>query len=108
MNREQKWLFDGPKYKTSGVENYVPEEVQLAIWSFIESRRNQKIPLDYLQVFNLRPIQKEGLTFQLIECQQEVPEYRDVITVVCDKPITDKLYLIDDRSHCTLLRSNEY
>lgn len=104
---KKKWLFSAPKYITPGVQN-VPEEVQMAIWNYIASRRTHQVPLDYLQVFALRPIQKEGLNFQLIECRQEVPEYRDEMIVSCEKPVFDKIFVIDDVDHVTMLLANEY
>lgn len=108
MRSEKKWLFNGPKFKTSGVDHYVPEEVQLAIWSYIESRRDHKIPLDYFQAFNLKPSKKDGVKVQLIECHQEVPEHRDELSVICEEPIYEKLFLIDDVDHVTLLLAKEY
>ena len=108
MPSEKKWLFNGPKFNTSGVDHYVPEEIQLAIWSYIESRRHQQIPLDYLQVFKLIPAQKDGVKLQVIECHQEVPEYRDEISIVCESPIYEKIFVIDDVDHVTMLLANEY
>lgn len=108
MSSEKKWLFRGHQYKTSGVDHYVPQEVQLAIWSYIDSRRNQQIPFDYLLVFELKPSQKDGVKMQLIDCHQEVPEHRDEISVICEEPISEKLFLIDDIDHVTLLLATEY
>jgi len=109
MTSERKWLFNGPKFKTSGVDHYVSEEIQTAIWNYIEARRSSGgVPLDYLQVFTLKPLQKQGLSFQLIECFQEVPEYREEILIPMAEPIYEKLYIIDDIDHVVLLKANEY
>lgn len=108
MTSERKWLFNGPKFKTSGVDHCVPEEIQTAIWNYIETRRTHQVPLDYLQVFTLKPLQKQGIKFQLIECSQEVPEYREEILIPLAKPISEKLYVIDDVDHVTLLKASEY
>ena len=108
MSSEKKWLFSAPKFKTSGVENCVPEKVQLAIWSYIESRRNQQVPLDYLQVFTLRSKKEGPVTMQIIECSQEVPPYQFSIEFPSNSPIEEKIFVIDDVDHQTMLLAREY
>jgi len=108
MSNEKKWLFNSPKFKTSGVDHCVPEKVQLAIWSYIESRRHQQVPLDYLQVFTLRSEKKETVIMQIIECSQEVPPYQFTISFPTNAPIDDKIFVIDDVDHQTMLLAREY
>ena len=109
MTSERKWLFNGPKYKTQGVDLHVSEKIQNAIWNYIATRKNSgKVPLDYLQIFNLRPSKAAMVDIQIIECVQEVPEYKEIISFPSELPIAEKLYAIDDIDHVTLLLSSEY
>ena len=52
------------------------------------------IPLD-LQMF-------------LWSCVDEVPEYRMEYLLPSDSPINEKIYVIDDGTHSTMLLSSEY
>lgn len=107
--KEPKYLFNGHKYKTQGVDLNVSEKIQTAIWNYIESRKNSgKIPLDYLQIFHLRPEKMAMESIQVIECVQEVPEYKETISFPSEFPITEKIYLIDDVDHQTMLLASEY
>lgn len=107
--KKPKYSFSGSKYKTSGVAHNVPERVQTFIWDFIAARANSaNPPLDYLQVFKLC-VEKVGtMTMQKIECVQEQPEYTQSFVFPFEQAIDEKLYLIDDISHTTLILAHEY
>lgn len=61
-------------------------------------------PKDSLQVFELSP----SGTIQSIVHSSEEPEYRKVYIIPSDTPVTEKLYIIDDGEHSTMLLSSEY
>lgn len=105
---KSKYLFNGSKFKTQGVDINVSMLVQNAIWDFVERRKQTKIPLDYLQIFNLSPATKEGKTVQAIECIQEQPAYKQLLYIPTSFTILEKIYLIDDVDHVTMLLAREY
>ena len=61
-------------------------------------------PKDYLQVFNLS--EENGL--QVIHHTSEQPAFEMTYIIPTDKPITAKVYIIDDSKHCTMLLAEEY
>ena len=94
-------MFDNKRYLTCGVDRTIPLELQLFLWECVEQ---MPAPRDYLQVFELKPIG----SLQSITHSSEAPEYRQVYLIPSDAPITEKLYIIDDGDHSTMLLANEY
>ena len=45
---------------------------------------------------------------QQIIHESEQPIYKKVYLIPTDKPITEKLYVIDDEDHSTMLLASEY
>ena len=94
-------MFDNKRYLTCGVDSTIPIELQLFLWECVE---RMPAPKDYLQVFELKPVG----SLQSITHRSEEPEYRKVYMIPSDTPITEKLYIIDDGDHSTMLLANEY
>ena len=94
-------MFTNKRYLTCGVDSTIPLELQLFLWECVEQMPE---PKDYLQVFEL---EKVG-TMQNITHSSEVPNYRRVYVIPSDDPITEKVYIIDDDEHSTMLLSSEY
>jgi hypothetical protein len=61
-------------------------------------------PKDYLQAFEL----SAAGPMQAITHSSEVPEYHMTYLIPSEKPITEKLYIIDDGDHSTMLLAEEY
>lgn len=59
---------------------------------------------DYLQVFSLSTYNGR----QRIKHTQEVPEYNREFFFDTDCPVTEKIFVIDDGTHSTMLLANEY
>ena len=59
---------------------------------------------DYLQVFSLSA--KGGK--QRIKHTQEAPEYSKEYVIFIENPVTEKVFIIDDRTHSTMILANEY
>lgn len=93
-------MFKNAKYLTRGVQSEIPIELQLFMWSCIESVPEP----DYLQIFRLEPMK----TMQKIIHEQEEPEYRKEYLLKSDAPITAKVYVIGDGEHSTMLLASEY
>jgi len=94
-------MFNNKRYLSRGVNDTIPIELQLFIWACIDQLPEQS---DYLQVFDLEQVG----CMQSITHRSEEPEYRKVYLLPSDDPITEKLYIIDDGNHSTMLLAEEY
>lgn len=59
---------------------------------------------DYLQIFSLYA--KGGI--QRIKHTQEVPEYSKEYVIFIENPVTEKVFVIDDKTYSTMILANEY
>ena len=99
-------MFQGKRFVTRGVTDTIPLEVQMFLWSLLDSLIAKRVvELDYLQVFELSG---EGGRQKVIH-SQEVPEYQaayqfDNVVI----PLNSKLYVIDNSSYVMMLLCDEY
>ena len=101
--------FNGSKYLTQGVQADIPTAIQIAMWNMIEAKLQESgRELDYLQVFNLSSLVEDGRKYQRIEHNQEVPKFKYSIKLELDSPVTSKVFVIDDKTHVTMLLAQEY
>ena len=104
-------MFDKEtRYVTGGIDERVPQELQCLIWASIEARiffANGKI--DYLQVFTFKKIDGEMLA---LHHEQEHPPMLNVhytnYRPEYEEIINEKIYVIDDGDHSTMLFAYEY
>ena len=90
------------RYLTRGVDADIPAELQLFMWQAIDQMPE---PKDYLQVFRLSV--ENGL--QVIHHTTEQPEFdMTYILAAADTAVTEKVYVIDDGEHCTMILASEY
>lgn len=89
------------RYLTCGVDAEIPLLLQLFMWSCVDSLPPKR---DYLQVFELS--EKDGK--QRVVHRSEQPEYKAEYLLASEVPITEKLYVIDDGEHSTMLLASEY
>ena len=90
------------RYLTRGVNAEIPPELQIFMWGAIDRMPE---PKDYLQVFRLNV--ENGL--QVIHHSSEQPEFdMTYILAAADTAVTEKIYVIDDGEHCTMLLASEY
>ena len=103
------YKFDSQKYITSGVRERIPLEILLMMFGSIEfMQRKTEGELDYLQLFTLETVGEDGNYLLSIRHEQEVPEAKmDIVVPVAD-PINEKVYVIDDVDHVTMLLAEEY
>ena len=97
-------MFESNKnrYLTRGVHETIPVYIQLFIWTAIDQMPE---PKDYLQVFHLEIV--NGM--QGIKHSSEEPDFHmTYVLAVVEKPVTAKIYVIDDGDHCTMLLAEEY
>lgn len=100
-------MFYNARYMTKGVQNEIPFDVQLLLWSLIEALGN-KMELDYLQVFKLETVELHGQKLQSVEHHQEKPEYRQKRNFRVTNPINMTVWAIDDGGYSTMLLPDEY
>lgn len=94
-------MFNNSRYLTCGVDSTIPLELQLFLWNYVDRLPE---PRDHLQVFDLKPVG----CMQSITHHSEEPEYRMEYLIPSGAPITEKLYIIDDGEHSTMLLASEY
>lgn len=98
----EKRIFQNKRLITLGVYERIPEPLQLLLWMMVDELEKQ----DYLQVFELQKT-SDGV---LIYHSQEVPPYGNIVKVQCDVEFgfKEKVYIIDDETHSTMLLAEEY
>ncbi len=94
-------MFQNDRYLTCGVDSSIPLELQMFLWQCVDGLPE---PRDHLQVFDLKPIGN----LQSITHRSEEPEYHMDYLLPADSPITEKIYIIDDGTHSTMLLCSEY
>jgi len=99
MKGESK-MFHNARYLTRGVQSEIPIELQLFMWSCIESVPEP----DYLQIFRLESVG----TMQKITHEQEQPPFSREYLIPTYHPVTAKVYIIDSDTYSTMLLASEY
>lgn len=94
-------MFTNQRYLSRGINDTIPLELQLFLWACIDQMPEER---DYLQVFDLSP----SGTMQSITHRSEQPEHRKVYLLPSEKPITEKIYVVDDNDHSTMILASEY
>ncbi len=97
-----KAMFNNPRYATSGINSELPLLTQIILWGLIDTM--EVVEKDYLQVFLLSIEDRQ----QRIIHEQEQPEYRKEYLFPSENPVTAKVYVIDDKTHSTMLLAEEY
>lgn len=91
-----------PRYLTKGVDGTIPLDIQIFMWEAVDRMPE---PKDYLQVFRLT--EQNGLQVIHHTTEQPVFDMTYILTTI-EKPVTAKVYIIDDGDHCTMLLAEEY
>ncbi len=94
-------MFNNGFYVTRGVSEKIPLPLQIIMWELIEDLPVDK---DRLQVFSL----SEENGRQVLKHSQEVPEYEKEYILDMEEVITEKIFVIDDETHSTMLLASEY
>lgn len=102
-------MFDnGSRYITRGVENKIPLDLQIFMWQLIEELKDTVEEVDYLQIFNIAVVDEIENKVRIIH-SQEVPEYKKIWIVNASEPCdSEKIFVIDDNTHSTMLLAEEY
>lgn len=94
-------MFTNKRYLSRGVDNTIPIELQLFMWACIDQLPE---PRDYLQIFDLKQVGD----MQSITHRSEHPEYHKVYLLPSEKPITEKIYVIDNLDYSTMILATDY
>ncbi len=95
-------MFENQKFLTRGIENEIPPWLIHLMWYMILTMEADE--KDYLQVFILT----KTPAGQHIVHTQEQPPYRYELDVPCKDAMDAKVFVIDDRTHSTMLLASEY
>lgn len=95
------------------ISDEVKERIQKMLLELKEKSENDRFDFDYLQVFKLTSKKVNGKSIQVIEHEQEVPEYYNRISYQSDQSVDEKIYVITDDlgegiSVMTFLLASEY
>lgn len=94
-------MFSRNRYATVRICEEAPFILQMFMWACIEMLQEKT---DYLQVFEL----SATLEGQRIVHKQEQPPYRKEYLIQCVKPLSAKIFVIDDGEYATMLFAEEY
>ena len=95
------------KYMTRGVQECIPFDLVVLMWQMYDRCKEEMNPCDYLHVFQLKRLEGEVLN-QEITHKQEVPEYERTYVIAVERPITGKIYVIENDDYVMMLLANEY
>ena len=102
-------MFDNSsRYVSRGINNEIPIDVQIFMWKLIEELKDTIGDVDYLQVFTISTVDESENTIRIIH-SQEIPEYKKIWIFKASEPCNEeKIFVIDDESHSTMLLADEY
>jgi hypothetical protein len=101
-------MFSNKRYITKGVDNDIPIDIQMFLWSCIDKMKQQGQQLDYLEVFELGGISNTNIINQEVVHSQEIPLYIKRYAICVDKPIDTKIFVIDDLEQSVMMLAEEY
>ena len=94
-------MFQNKRFLTRGVQAELPMELQLFLWNCIDQLPEER---DYFQAFKLDVFNGK----QHIHHFSEQPKYSKEYTIDLANPVNQKVYVIDDIDHSTMLLAEEY
>ena len=100
-------MFQNKRFATAGVNAAVDLLLQLYLWNLIDEFEKDK-EQDYIQIFDLSVVEKNGCRCQRIIHSQEMPDYQREHLLELSSPIEVKIYAIDDEDHSTMMLAEEY
>lgn len=100
-------MFFKKRYLTRGIEATIPKVLQLFIWELVEILcYDDSINTDYLQVFELVPIEENKVK---IIHRQEQPAYeKEYLLKKVTLEKSQKIFVIDSGEYSTMLLAREY
>jgi len=101
-------MFD-KKYSTQEVAETLGLDIQMILWSMIDKWKKEGVTVDYLQVYELSIECACGEVYQKIKHSQEIPKKTEIFYYKSiDRPVNDKIFIIDEDGTGVMMFSNEY
>ncbi|RNB90210.1 hypothetical protein EDM59_01835 [Brevibacillus nitrificans] len=106
---ETRKMFSSERYVTRGVNEAVPFELQLILWSILEKRQERGDQLDYLQIFELSAEWVDGEPLQKVVNRQEQPIHQEAFYVdhIENLAIGVTVWIMDSGKYSTALLPEE-
>jgi hypothetical protein len=102
-------MFTSSRYMTKGIQDQISLELQIYIWSLIDSRITEGEEMDYLQVFMLNQETIDGITIHSLTHKQEEPPFEIVHQYINNSwPLNITVWVIDVGRVTTMLLPSEY
>jgi hypothetical protein len=102
-------VFTSFRYMTRGIQDQVGLDLQIIMWSLIDSRLATGEEMDYLQVFNFTKECTNDTIIQNVIHKQEQPIYEYLHSYGnIANPLDITVWVIDDGSNTTMLLPSEY
>ncbi|WP_094603101.1 hypothetical protein SPSIL_014110 [Sporomusa silvacetica DSM 10669] len=102
-------MFTSQRCATRGIVAEVGLDIQLTLWSMIDKRKETGIEVDYLQVFELSIVRKDGILLQKVVHRQECPQATDTYFLpMIETPIKMTIWAMDSEEYCMMLLPEEY
>lgn len=100
------------RYKTIGVQMEIPSELQVLLWKLQEEIRCKQTRIDYLQVYELKIIERKDGREQVVLHRSEYPNYEKLHHFQIGEPIVGKVFIIEeeerDRIKEIMMLASEY
>ena len=99
---------NGSRYVSRGINDEIPIDLQILMWQLIQELKDTIGDVDYLQVFTISIVDESENKVRIIH-SQEVPEYKKIwIFKASEHCNEEKIFVIDDGTHSTMLLADEY
>lgn len=101
-------MFNNERFMSKGIQDNISLELQLFMWSCIDTLKWKEKKIDSLHVFELSIEKRNDIIFQNLEHRQEVQKYNRLYKIPSKEAITEKIFVIDDGLHSTMMLAEEY
>lgn len=95
-------MFDNPRYITRGADDTLAPALQNLLWYLVDCMGVEH--KDCLQGFHLY----EQNEIQMVRHTQEQPPYEKTHALNGFAPVTATVFVIDDKTHSTMMLAEEY
>lgn len=96
------------KYTTKTIASEVNLDIQLILWSMIDTWKAQDKKLDYLQVFELSIEHINGKPVQRVVHHQEIPALKHEMLFRVLEPVDATIWVVDDVEGAVMMYPEEY
>ena len=99
-------MFDNQRFITKGIESDIPNYLQNIMWYMIETMQVEQ--KDYLQVFKLERVIVVLKFIKRLSILKNSLNTSMRYNFKAENPVNAKIFVIDDKTHSTMLLAEEY